>query len=46
MTGAVINQASKFSHSTEYAHTLMARDYKGAGNQIFNVVIEVKDENK
>jgi len=36
-------QAKEFYKETEMASTLMARDYKGFGNQEFNAVIEVKD---
>lgn len=34
------NQASKFEKKLEIASTLLARDYKGLGNQAGNAVIE------
>ena len=41
-TAAVLlsNQGTKFEKVTEVANCLMARDYKGFGNQIGNGVIE------
>ena len=39
-------QAKEFYKETETASTLMARDYKGFGNQEFNAVIEVKEATK
>lgn len=41
--GAIIsNQCGMFDKFTDTAHTLMARDYKGFGNQAGNGVIEWK----
>ena len=39
-------QAKEFYKETETASTLMARDYKGFGNQEFNAVIEVREATK
>lgn len=39
-------QAKEFYKETETANTLMARDYKGFGNQEFNAVIEVREATK
>ena len=39
-TGIVSNQGSCFEKKTDVANTLMARDYKGFGNQGMNCVIE------
>ena len=36
------SQASEFERFTDVANTLMARDYKGFGNQGMNGVIEWK----
>lgn len=38
----VSQQGSKFERFTDEANTLMARDYKGFGNQRMNGVIENK----
>lgn len=40
ITGLVRNQGEEFTKETEYANTLLARDYKGFGNQEMNCVIE------
>lgn len=39
-------QAKEFYKETETASTLMARDYKGFGNQEFNAVIEIREATK
>ena len=39
ITGLISNQGTKFEKKTEYANTLLARDYKGFGNQAMNAVI-------
>jgi len=45
--GAVVtNQAKHIDHFTDYANTLMARDYKGFGNQGMNAVIFSKTTRK
>ena len=36
----VKNKAENFTKETEYANTLLARDYKGFGNQEMNCVVE------
>ena len=41
-TGIISNQATKFNCKTDIANTLLARDYKGFGNQGMNCVIENK----
>lgn len=38
----ISNQCGKFEHETEVANSLLARDYKGFGNQSMNGVIENK----
>lgn len=40
ITCLVKNQGENFTKETEYANTLLARDYKGFGNQEMNCVIE------
>lgn len=39
ITGLISNQGTKFERETEYANTLLARDYNGFGNQAMNAVI-------
>ena len=39
ITGVMSNQCGKFDRETEIANTLLARDYKGFGNQPMNGVI-------
>jgi DNA (cytosine-5)-methyltransferase 1 len=39
-TGLLSNQCAKFDGKTDYANTLLARDYKGFGNQAMNCVVE------
>lgn len=40
ITGLVKNKREIFTKETEYANTLLARDYKGFGNQEMNCVVE------
>lgn len=40
ITGLVKNKGEEFIKETEYANTLLARDYKGFGNQEMNCVVE------
>ena len=40
ITGLVKNKGEIFTKETEYANTLLARDYKGFGNQEMNCVVE------
>lgn len=40
ITGLVKNKGENFTKETEYANTLLARDYKGFGNQEMNCIIE------
>ena len=40
ITGLVRNRGEKFTKETDCANTLLARDYKGFGNQEMNCVIE------
>jgi hypothetical protein len=45
MTGLFSKQCSQFKKETDVANTLLARDYKGFGNQPMNGVITYeKDE--
>ncbi len=39
ITGLISNQGTKFEKETEFANTLLARDYKGFENQAMNAVI-------
>ena len=39
-TGLFSNQCSNFEQETDVANALLARDYKGFGNQGMNGVIE------
>lgn len=41
ITGLVSNKGEKFERETEFGNTLLARDYKGFGNQAMNAVVEV-----
>lgn len=43
ITSLVSNKGEKFERETEVANTLLARDYKGFGNQAMNAVIECQD---
>jgi len=45
-TGIVSEQATKFNGETEYANTLLARDYKGFGNQGMNCVVETNNQKR
>lgn len=38
------NKGSEINQTTDYAMTLMARDYKGFGNQAMNAILEKKDD--
>lgn len=42
MPGLFSNQCSEFDKEIDVANTLLARDYKGFGNQAMNGVIECK----
>ena len=46
ITGLVSNKGEKFERETEYANTLLARDYKGFGNQSMNAVIQIPQATK
>lgn len=43
ITGLVSNKGEKFEKQTDFANTLLARDYKGFGNQQMNCVVDLKD---
>lgn len=43
ITSLVSNKGEKFERKTDIANTLLARDYKGFGNQSMNAVIECKN---
>lgn len=45
MPGLFSNQCSKFDKEIDVANTLLARDYKGFGNQAMNGVIECSQKN-
>lgn len=45
ITGLVSNKREKFERETEYGNTLLARDYKGFGNQAMNAVINIQNKN-
>ena len=45
ITGLVSNKGEKFERETEYENTLLARDYKGFGNQAMNAVINIQNKN-
>ena len=45
ITGLVSNKGEKFERETEYGNTLLARDYKGFGNQAMNAVINIQNKN-
>ncbi len=42
MTGLFSKQCSQFEREIDEANTLLARDYKGFGNQSMNGVIKCK----
>ena len=44
ITSLIKNKGEKFDKETEIANTLLARDYKGFGNQAMNAVIECRDK--
>jgi hypothetical protein len=45
--GAIVSRQAKYiDHLTDCANTLMARDYKGFGNQGMNAVITLKPTRK
>ena len=44
-TCLISKQGKQYEHETEEANTLLARDYKGFGNQPMNAVIENSEEN-
>jgi len=46
ITGLISKQGSQFENQTEFANTLLARDYKGFGNQPMNGVVECKNTTK
>lgn len=46
MTGLVSNKGEKFERETEFGNTLLARDYKGFGNQAMNAVIQIPQATK
>ena len=43
ITGLVSNKGEKFEKQTDFANTLLARDYKGFSNQQMNCVVDLKD---
>ena len=45
-TGLFSKQCGQFDKETDIANTLLARDYKGFGNQSMNGVIECKRKAK
>ena len=46
MTGIVSNCGEKFEKEIDVANTLLARDYKGFGNQGMNAVVEIPQATK
>ena len=46
LTCLLKNKATEISKITDKANTLMARDYKGFGNQEMNAVIQIKNNTK
>lgn len=46
MTGIVSNCGEKFEKEVDVANTLLARDYKGFGNQGMNAVVEIPQATK
>lgn len=46
IAGIFSNQCKHFDKQTDIANTLMARDYKGFGNQGMNGVIECQTINR
>lgn len=43
VTGLVSNKGEKFEKQTDFANTLLARDYKGFGNQQMNCIVYTDD---
>lgn len=43
VTGLVSNKGEKFEKQTDFANTLLARDYKGFGNQQMNCIVHIDD---
>lgn len=43
VTALVSNKGEKFEKQTDFANTLLARDYKGFGNQQMNCIVDVND---
>ena len=43
LTGLVSNKGEKFEKQTDFANTLLARDYKGFGNQQMNCIVYIDD---
>ena len=46
ITGLVTNKGEQFEKETDIANTLLARDYKGFGNQAMNAVIKILQATK
>lgn len=46
ITSLLSNKGEKFEKETEVANTLLARDYKGFGNQAMNAVIQIPQATK
>lgn len=44
ITGLFSKQCQNFENKTDVAATLLARDYKGFGNQAMNGVLEVNEQ--
>ena len=44
--GIISEQATRFNGETEYANTLLARDYKGFGNRGMNCVVETNNQKR
>lgn len=44
ITSLLSNKGEKFEKETEFANTLLARDYKGFGNQAMNGIIDVYEQ--
>lgn len=46
LTGLFSKQCSQFEKETDVANTLLARDYKGFGNQPMNGVITYEEDER
>ena len=46
ITGLVSHKGEQFEKETDIANTLLARDYKGFGNQVMNAVIKIPQATK